>query len=158
MQPADTVAFKKTNTRVRAPQRARAGAAKQSFPGSGRRVERQFSSGRPRAARTNGRTDGLWDGPRAALPHFLPAAPGLPPSLGGGGGDRPGGPATRPSPRGLPRVRLTAAPSRGTSPSGPAVPAGSSCCGQWLRHERGLKMARRETVAAHKEGAPPLPR
>lgn len=62
------------------------------------------------ASQTDGRTDGRWDGPRAALPHFLPAAPG-PPSLGGGGGDIPGGPATPPALRGLPgRASLSLPP------------------------------------------------
>lgn len=99
------------------------------------------------------RSVGRWDGPRAALPHFLPAAPGRP----SWGGHRPGGPATPrsrppapPAPRGRPGRASPPfppppAPSRGASPRGPRrphrllpLPANGSGA------ERSLKMARRD--------------
>lgn len=150
MQPADTVAFKKTNTRVRAPQRARAGAAKQSFPGSGRRVERQFSSGRPRAARTDGRTDRRTVGRSPRRPPALPPGSARAPALARGWG---WGPPRRPRDPAQPPRPPPGAPHRRSVPRYIAL---RTRCPRWLVLLRPMAPARaRFENGAERDGRGP---
>lgn len=132
--------------RVRATQSARAGRPSiptLAQPGRWNRCSPQVGPGR-----TDGRSDRRTVGrsPRRSSP--LPPGSARASLPRGWGWRQPPRSRDRASPPRPPRARLTvaaaAAPSRGASPSGPTVLAVSSRCGQWLGHERSLKMARRD--------------